>query len=141
MGKGGYRIGFIQEVRFAAADALWMSPAHQRDTCWLGVYVPGLCSDDPYTSAAEDMLREYAGRPHWGKSFHADHDYLAAVYPRFGDFDALRRRLDPTGVLRNDFTDAVFGPERLARSARRRSTGAARAVGTTAAGWSRAPRR
>jgi FAD-linked oxidoreductase len=106
---GGHRVGFIQEVRFAAGDDIWLSPAYQRDTCWLGAYVQGVRSDDPYTRAAEAMLQEYGGRPHWGKTFTADRDYLASVFPRFPDFAALRRRLDPTGVLRNDFTDRVFG--------------------------------
>jgi FAD-linked oxidoreductase len=108
--SGQHRIGFIQEARFSAADDIWLSPAYQRDTCWLGAYVQGIHSDDGYTRAAEAMLQEFGGRPHWGKSFTADRDYLASVYPRFGDFDALRRRLDPAGVLRNDFTDQVFGP-------------------------------
>jgi FAD-linked oxidoreductase len=107
--SGEHRIGFIQEVRFAAADEIWLSPAYQRDTCWLGAYTHGIHSDDGYTRAAEAMLQEFGGRPHWGKTFTADREYLASVYPRFGDFDALRRQLDPAGVLRNAFTDRVFG--------------------------------
>jgi hypothetical protein len=106
---GSYRIGFIQELRFAAADDIWLSPAYQRDTCWLGAYSHGIRSDDPYSRAAEQVLQQCHGRPHWGKTFTADRDYLGAVFPRLADFDALRRRLDPAGVLRNDFTDRVFG--------------------------------
>lgn len=106
---GGYRIGFIQELRFSAADDIWLSPAYQRDTCWLGAYSQGICSDDPYPRAAEEILQQYDGRPHWGKTFTADRDYLGAVFPRFADFNALRRRLDPAGVLGNHFTDRVFG--------------------------------
>jgi FAD/FMN-containing dehydrogenase len=109
VGSGHHRIGFIQEVRFSAADDIWLSPAHQRDTCWLGAYVHGTRSDDRYSRAAEAMLQEFGGRPHWGKSFTADREYLASVYPRLADFDALRRQLDPAEVLRNAFTDRVFG--------------------------------
>ena len=110
LAHGSQGIGFIQEVRFAAADDIWLSQAYQRDTCWLGAYVQGIRSDDGYSRAAEAMLQEFGGRPHWGKSFTADRDYLASVYPKFKDFDALRRRLDPAGVLHNEFTDRVFGP-------------------------------
>ena len=35
---------------------------------------------------------------------------LAERYPRFGEFVALRRRLDPTGVLANGHLDHVLGP-------------------------------
>jgi FAD-linked oxidoreductase len=107
--NGGHPIAFIQELRFSAADDIWLSPAYQRDTCWLGAYSQDIRSEDPYTQAAEAMLHEYGGRPHWGKTFTADRDYLAAVLPRFADFNALRRRLDPAGVLGNDFTDRVLG--------------------------------
>lgn len=106
---GGHRIGFIQELRFAAADDIWLSPAYQRDTCWLGAYAQGIRSDDPYPRAAEAMLQQHGGRPHWGKTFTAGRDYLATVFPRFADFNALRCGLDPAGTLRNDFTDRVFG--------------------------------
>ena len=107
--NGGHPIAFIQELRFSAADDIWLSPASQRDTCWLGAYSQEVRSEDPYTRAAEAMLHEYGGRPHWGKTFTADRDYLVAAFPRFADFTALGRRLDPAGVLRNDFTDRLLG--------------------------------
>jgi L-gulonolactone oxidase len=31
-------------------------------------------------------------------------------YPRFDEFTALRDRLDPSGVLSNEYLDRVLGP-------------------------------
>jgi D-arabinono-1,4-lactone oxidase len=35
---------------------------------------------------------------------------LANRYPRFGEFTALRDKLDPAGVLSNAYLDRVLGP-------------------------------
>ena len=40
-------------------------------------------------------MTRLGGRPHWGKMHTRDAAYLATVYPRFADFQALRDRLDP----------------------------------------------
>ncbi|HJX43813.1 MAG TPA: D-arabinono-1,4-lactone oxidase, partial [Geodermatophilus sp.] len=50
------------------------------------------------------------GRPHWGKLHGLDAPALAARYPRFGEFTALRSRLDPAGVFANAHLDRVLGP-------------------------------
>lgn len=49
------------------------------------------------------------GRPHWGKLQTRDAAYLEGVYPRFGDFLALRDRLDPDRRFSNAYTTRVFG--------------------------------
>jgi FAD/FMN-containing dehydrogenase len=49
------------------------------------------------------------GRPHWGKLHTRDAAYLGSVYPRFGDFVALRNRLDPDRVFGNEYLDTVLG--------------------------------
>jgi hypothetical protein len=38
-----------------------------------------------------------------------DASYLETVYPRFGDFTALRDKLDPDRRFANPYTDQVFG--------------------------------
>jgi len=37
---------------------------------------------------------------------------LRERYPRFDEFVAVRDRLDPTGVLSNEYLDRVLGPAR-----------------------------
>ena len=42
--------------------------------------------------------------------FTLDAERLSALYPRHGDFVAVRDRLDPDRVLTNDYLDRVLGP-------------------------------
>jgi L-gulonolactone oxidase len=35
---------------------------------------------------------------------------LAERYPRWDDFQAMRRRIDPTGVFTNPYLERVLGP-------------------------------
>jgi hypothetical protein len=59
---GGHTYNFIQELRWSAADDLWLSPAYQRDTIWLSLY-----NIDPAGLAgaarAHGRLRARARRP------------------------------------------------------------------------------
>ena len=54
-------------------------------------------------------MRAHDGRPHWGKVHTRAAADLAPTYPRFGDFLALRDRLDPDRVFANDYLRAVLG--------------------------------
>lgn len=102
-------VGFIQEIRFVAADRAWLSPMHQRSACCVGVLTPHLSSNHPLHEHAERLFSQMAGRPHWAKDFTVGADYFADVYPRYREFVALRDHLDPTGALSNAFTLRVFG--------------------------------
>lgn len=94
----------IGEVRTVAADPLWLSGAHGRDTVGLHFTwrrdVDGVYGVLP---AIEDALLPLDGRPHWGKCFVAPAERLRPAYPRFEDFRALATRLDPDGKFRNAF--------------------------------------
>ena len=92
----------ISEIRTVAADSLWMSPQHARDTASLhftwrrepeavGRVLVGL----------EAALAPFEARPHWGKLFAADAAAIARLYPRLPDFRRLAGRLDPRGAFRN----------------------------------------
>jgi L-gulonolactone oxidase len=63
----------------------------------------------PYFRAVEAVMRDLDGRPHWGKLHHRDAASLTAAYPRFGDFLAVRDRLDPDRVFANGYTRQIFG--------------------------------
>lgn len=104
-GKG--QCDFIMELRFVPADPAWLSPAYGRDTCQLGVYAarsPGI--DTLFRAFRDAATRAWSGRPHWGKEL--DPVDLARLYPRASDFRALAHELDPDGVFRNAFLDAVL---------------------------------
>ena len=106
--KGDFRVNFPMEVRFVAADDIPMSPAFERDCCYLGAYVGSLEWAPGYFAGFEELIRDYDGRPHWGKTFHRSPAELRALYPGYDAFAALRRRCDPAGVFRNRFVDRVF---------------------------------
>ena len=62
-----------------------------------------------YFTAAERIFTAHEGRPHWGKVHTRDAEYFARVYPRFGEFTALRDRLDPDRRFQNDYLRRVLG--------------------------------
>jgi L-gulono-1,4-lactone dehydrogenase len=108
--RRGWRISFPIEVRSAAADDLWLSTAHGRETGYVAVH--RYFREDPaeYFAAVEAIMREHDGRPHWGKMHNLDADALRDLYPRFDDFRAVRDRLDPERRFGNSYLERVLGP-------------------------------
>jgi xylitol oxidase len=92
----------VSEIRAVAADQLWLSGAHGRDT--LAVHFTW--HNRPAEVAAaitavEAVLEPFAARPHWGKVSHTDAARLRDRYPRLADARALFERLDPGGTFSN----------------------------------------
>jgi L-gulono-1,4-lactone dehydrogenase len=109
LAKSGELIGFPVEVRFAAADGCWLSTAYGRETGYIAVHQYHRRDHETYFRAVEAIARSVDGRPHWGKVHYRDAASLAATYPRFGDFVALRDRLDPSRVFGNAYLERVLG--------------------------------
>jgi FAD-linked oxidoreductase len=105
-----WRVPFPVEVRVTAADDVPLSTASGRDSAYVAVHVPARSEPGEYFATFEAIAGSVGGRPHWGKLHGLDADALAARYPRFGEFVALRDRLDPAGVLGNAHLDRVLGP-------------------------------
>ncbi|MGP2436904.1 D-arabinono-1,4-lactone oxidase [Streptomyces sp. JW3] len=103
------RISFPVEVRTAPADDITLSTAAGRDTAYLAVHMFRGTPYRAYFTAAERIFTAHEGRPHWGKVHTRDAEYLSRVYPRFGEFTALRDRLDPDRRFRNDHLRRVLG--------------------------------
>lgn len=104
-----WRIGFPVEVRTAPADDVALSTASGRDSLYLAFHVHHRSDHSDYFSAMEDVMKAYGGRPHWGKMHQRGCDDLAALYPRFEEFLAVRDRLDPDRVLTNPYLRHVLG--------------------------------
>ncbi len=105
----GWRISFPVEVRFAAADDLWLSTAHGRASGYIAVH--RYWREDPaeYFEAVEQIMLSYGGRPHWGKMHTRDAGALRERYPRFDEFTAVRDRLDPARMFQNRYLERVLG--------------------------------
>ncbi|MFF1407749.1 D-arabinono-1,4-lactone oxidase [Streptomyces sp. NPDC058294] len=107
--RSGLRVSFPVEVRTAPADDITLSTASGRDSAYIAVHMFRGTPYQAYFTAAERVLTAHEGRPHWGKVHTRDADYLARVYPRFGEFTALRDRLDPERLFQNDYVRRVLG--------------------------------
>ncbi len=109
LARSGERIGFPVEVRFAAADDIWLSTATGRDTGYVAVHQYHRREHEPYFRAVETIAREVDGRPHWGKLHYRDAGSLRDTYARLDDFAALRDELDPQRTFDNAYLQRVLG--------------------------------
>jgi L-gulonolactone oxidase len=101
------------EVRFGAADDIWLSPSRGRDVCYIGAMMTA--ASDPaiverYFRAVESILAGYDSRPHWAKVTYRGAAELAKTYPEWSRFLTVRNELDPAGTFGNAFLDRVLGP-------------------------------
>ena len=55
------------EVRFIAADDVWLSTAYERDNAYVAVHQYHRMDPRPLFAAFEAIVAEHEGRPHWGK--------------------------------------------------------------------------
>jgi L-gulonolactone oxidase len=107
--RSGERVSFPCEFRFLAADDVWLSTAYERDAAYVAVHHYYRRDTRRYFAAFEAIVREHAGRPHWGKLHTRTAEDLRALYPRFADFLAVRDRMDPQRVFANPHLDRVLG--------------------------------
>ncbi|MFI0154395.1 D-arabinono-1,4-lactone oxidase [Streptomyces lydicus] len=107
--RSDFRISFPVEVRTAPADDLVLSTASGRDTVYIAVHMYRGTPYEAYFAAAERIMTAHEGRPHWGKLHTRDADHLTEVYPRFGEFTAVRDRLDPERRFSNAYLRRVLG--------------------------------
>jgi L-gulono-1,4-lactone dehydrogenase len=103
------RVSFPVELRVAPADDIPLSTASERDSFYLAFHTHRDAEHRAYFALMEPILRAHEGRPHWGKVHTLTQEQLASVYPRFGEFLAMRDRLDPQRVFANDYLRRVLG--------------------------------
>ena len=99
------------EIRTVAADEAWLSMAYRQDSVafhFTWILDPGAVR--PVVAAVERELVPLGARPHWGKVSGMTPQAVRARYPRWDDFRALARSLDPGGKFRNEFFDQYFEP-------------------------------
>lgn len=131
----GIRPHFPIEIRFSAADDIWLSPSNGQRTCWIGIvqykyvlsrdpssfFSPALLNDSVrpygfnvpyrrYFDGFEHIVSRHQGRPHWAKAHHLRQDTLRKLYPRFDDFVRVLEDVDPNGLFRNEYIQRhIFG--------------------------------
>jgi FAD/FMN-containing dehydrogenase len=100
---------FPVEYRYVAADDAWLSPFYDRDSASISVHQYHSVDPWPLFSVVEPIFRRHGGRPHWGKLHTLTAKELAPLYPRWDDFQRVRRRLDPKGRFLNEHLHKVLG--------------------------------
>ena len=104
-----YDLSFPLTVRCAPPDPGFLSPAAGRYTGWINLRQYGRRPSQSFLTAAERILVDHGGRPHWGTLHTRTAADLAPLYPRWEEFLALRAELDPHGLLLNEHTHRVLG--------------------------------
>lgn len=92
-------VGWRVLVRTIADDDIWLSSAYGRATTAIACLQNASLPYEEYFRDVEAVFRQYGGRPHWGKKHWLTARELRPLYPRWDDFQAVRRRLDPDGVF------------------------------------------
>ena len=106
----GKPVTFPIEVRCAAADDIPLSTANGSDRGYIAAHVFWGTPYDEYFNGLWSIVREFDGRPHWGKMHSETAELLAPLYPEWDRFQAVRRLADPEGRLTNSYLDRVLGP-------------------------------
>jgi hypothetical protein len=108
------------DVRFVAADNIWLSPYNGRTAAVLSVSIIGE-ENTQYTGDPAQIARylrdglqrialQYNGRPHPGKQSYFDANLMKSVYPNYCDFVQTRYTYDPNGVFTNPWLETLFNP-------------------------------
>ena len=108
--EAGIQLSFPVEVRVVAPDDIPLSTAQGRATGYIAVHVYQGTPYDAYFQGVERIMDSYDGRPHWGKMHFQRAETLAERYPKWDEFQAVRRRLDPEGRFTNQYLERVLGP-------------------------------
>jgi FAD-linked oxidoreductase len=109
--RNRFAVHFPVECRFVRADDIWLSPATGRDSAYIAVHMYRGMPYQEYFAAIEEIFRNHAGRPHWGKMHTMTANEAAAAYPRWNDFLRLRAELDPKGIFLNAYLEQLFQAE------------------------------
>lgn len=107
--KSGALVTFPVEVRFAAADDIWLSTANGRDTAYVAVHQYHRRDHSEYFDAVESIARAVDGRPHWGKLHSRTAADLQPTYAHFDEFRSVRDKYDPTRMFDNAYLRQVLG--------------------------------
>jgi L-gulono-1,4-lactone dehydrogenase len=105
--EGDIAVTLPIEVRFVAEDQSLLSPSRGRDVCYIGVSTQPNANE--VYARVEPIMKDFGGRPHWGKHFSLRRSEVEAMYPDSYDrFREIRKELDPKGVFSNTLLSELF---------------------------------
>jgi hypothetical protein len=96
--------------RFVRASEAYLSMMSERDTMMIElIQLTRSAGGYELLAAYEEALYGLGGRARWGQvnTLTGSHDLVASMYPRYGDWPAVRRELDPDGIFDGPFTTRI----------------------------------
>eukprot|EP01080_Neovahlkampfia_damariscottae_P005336 gene5336-9145_t len=105
-----FEYNFIAEIRFIAADDIWLSPFYKQDSVSIStvLYDQNDIWKD-FADGLEKIYKKYNGRAHWGKHNERKASDIKHQYEKWDDFLKVRSKMDPEGTFLNDYLKRVFG--------------------------------
>lgn len=104
-----YDLAFPMTVRCSPPDQGHLSPAGGRYTGWINLRQYGRRPSQTFLTAAEQILVDHGGRPHWGTLHTRTAEELAPLYTQWDEFLTLRAAVDPQGTLLNPHLRRLLG--------------------------------
>ena len=108
-------------LRFSKASDRWMGFNYGEDMVAFEIHVPKDAGEVRFERSAavydeiiQLTLREYGGRPHWGKNTNPTFVGLGPEqFPRWNDFLELKSTLDPDGLFDNRIWRQINGEQSI----------------------------
>jgi FAD-linked oxidoreductase len=104
-----FQVHFPIECRFVRQDDITLSPASERESCYIAVHMFKGMPYRPYFDAMEAIFKKYNGRPHWGKMHTRTAADLRGLYPHWDDFQQARQTCDPQRVFTSPYVKTILG--------------------------------
>lgn len=101
-----HRDRVVLRVRYARADDAALSPAFGAETAFVHLTAADNARD--HAEAASEVFDRADARPLWSMPLEHHAEDLAARFPLWEDFAALRAALDPRGLFLNDYLADLF---------------------------------
>lgn len=100
----------VAELRWVAADDLWLSPQYEQDTVAVGItwHRDQEVAVERAIPIVAETLAPFGARAHLAKMTPTTAADMARLYPRHDDFVALADEFDPAGKFRNAWSRSVL---------------------------------
>jgi len=95
--------------RFVKGDDIWMSPFFGKNKEFVSLEWHQISTNDGNRKPERRTLSSFEkhcpdARPHWGKLHHFTKiSQLKKMYPKFDEFEKVRKKLDPKGMFISQF--------------------------------------
>src|SRR5690606_12495178 len=123
--KSELPVTFPFEIRWTAADDIWLSPFNAGDCAAVSMHQFARLPWQGSFAEGEAIFRGSGGPPHWGKRPTLTREDVDRLYPRAEQFRRVRREHDPDDKCLNPHLSELFSSAR-ARTGRCTAVSSAR---------------